>query len=298
MKENREGRSRSFDIVRVLWIVFALNLAVAAAKFIYGMISGAASMQADGVHSAFDSFGNVAGLVGILLASRPADESHPYGHAKFETYASFAIGVLLLVAAYEVGASAIEKLTTGVYTAEVTWVSFGVMVVTLAVNVFVTMYERREAKRLRSDILSADAAHTLSDAFVSIGVIAGLAFVKLGFPQADPIVALAVTAAILLSALSVFRRALRTLSDHSCVPSLDIAKVVEEVEGVEDVHRIRTRGTESEVYCDLHIHVRPDMTVAQAHRIAHAVEDVLTARYPAIKEALVHIEPSDDAAED
>ncbi len=85
------------------------------------------------------------------------------------------------------GSSAVGKLVSGVYTAEVTPVSFIVMVGTLAVNIGVTTYERRCAKRLKSEVLAADANHTLSDALVSIGVIVGLAAVALGFPMADPI---------------------------------------------------------------------------------------------------------------
>ena len=80
------------QVERVLWIVLLLNMAVAAAKFFYGLASGSASMQADGIHSVFDSLGNVIGLIGISLAARPADAGHPYGHSKFETYGSLAIG--------------------------------------------------------------------------------------------------------------------------------------------------------------------------------------------------------------
>lgn len=144
---------RMRSIRRVLWVILVLNLAVAAAKYVYGLMSGSASMQADGIHSVFDSAGNVVGLVGIALAARPADDSHPYGHAKFETYASLVIGVLLLLAAFEVGSSAVGKLVSGVYTAEVTPVSFIVMVGTLAVNIGVTTYERRCAKRLKARCL-------------------------------------------------------------------------------------------------------------------------------------------------
>ena len=159
---------RMRSIRRVLWVILVLNLAVAAAKYVYGLMSGSASMQADGIHSVFDSAGNVVGLVGIALAARPADDSHPYGHAKFETYASLVIGVLLLLAAFEVGSSAVGKLVSGVYTAEVTPVSFIVMVGTLAVNIGVTTYERRCAKRLKSEVLAADANHTLSDALAEL----------------------------------------------------------------------------------------------------------------------------------
>lgn len=253
-------------------------------------------MQADGIHSVFDSLGNVIGLVGISLAARPADAGHPYGHSKFETYGSLAIGVLLLFAAFEVGSSAVEKLVAGTYTAQVTPVSFIVMVGTLVVNLFVTLYERRAGKRLKSEILAADAAHTLSDAFVSIGVIVGLGFVVAGFPMADPIMALLVTVAILASAAGVFRTGLRTLSDHARIPAADIARVAEKVDGVRSIHAVRTRGTEAEVYCDLHVLVDPQMTVLAAHDLGDEVEGVVAAAFPQIKEVLVHIEP-DTAAE-
>lgn len=283
--------THSRQVERVLWIVLVLNLVVAAAKYFYGLASGSASMQADGIHSVFDSVGNVIGLVGISLAARPADEGHPYGHAKFETYGSLIIGVLLLLAAFEVGSSAVGKLQSGAYTAQVTPVSFVVMVGTLVVNLGVTLYERRAGKRLHSQILSADAAHTLSDAFVSIGVIVGLGLVAAGFPMADPIMALFVTVAILITAAGVFRTGLRTLSDHAALPAEDIAAAGSAVPGIIEVHCVRTRGTEAEVYCDLHALVDPSMTVLEAHQLGDAVEQHIIRDFPQVKEVLVHIEP-------
>ena len=284
---------RMRSIRRVLWIILLLNLGVAAAKYAWGTLSGSASMQADGIHSVFDSAGNVVGLVGISLAARPADAGHPYGHAKFETYASLVIGVLLLLAAFEVGSSAAAKLAAGSYTAEVGPMSFVVMAGTLAVNLGVTVYERRFAKRLKSEVLAADANHTLSDALVSVGVIAGLAAVALGFPMADPIMALVVTAAILATAYDVFKHALATLSDRARIPEGDLRAAALAVPGVRGVHRIRTRGTEGEVYADLHVLVDPSMTVADAHRLADEVETGVKERFANVIEVLVHIEPND-----
>lgn len=288
---------RMRSIRRVLWGILFLNLAVAAAKYVYGIISGSASMQADGIHSVFDSAGNVVGLVGISLAARPADEDHPYGHAKFETYASLVIGVLLLLAAFEVGSSAVSKLVSGAYTAEVTPISFVVMIGTLAVNLGVTLYERRAAKRLKSEVLAADANHTLSDALVSVGVIVGLAAVALGFPVADPVMALVVTMAILATAFDVFKHALATLSDRARIPEEELRAAAVAVSGVRDVHHVRTRGTEGEVYADLHVLVAPEMTVGEAHGLSEQVEAAVKDRFPNVIEVLVHIEP-DDGHED
>ncbi len=292
-----ETTHRVRAVRRVLWIVLLLNLAVAAAKFTYGVISGSASMQADGIHSVFDSAGNVVGLIGIALAARPADEGHPYGHAKFETYASLVIGVLLLAAAVEVGVSAVQKLISQTYTAEVTILSFVVMIATLIINIGVTCYERKQGRLLKSEILLADASHTLSDALVSIGVIVGLVFVALGYPVADPIMALVVMVAILATAFDVFKRGLSTLSDHARIPEQDVYEVVMRIEGVSNAHKIRTRGTEDEVYVDLHVLVDPAMTVLKAHEVADAVEAALQTNFDSVRDVVVHIEPDDGHVE-
>ena len=160
------------------------------------------------------------------------------------------------------------------------------MVGTLAVNIGVTTYERRCAKRLKSEVLAADANHTLSDALVSIGVIVGLAAVALGFPMADPIMALVVTVAILATAYDVFKHALATLSDHARIPDKDVRAVAMGVPGVQDAHHIRTRGTEGEVYADLHVLVAPGMTVGEAHELSERVERAIMQRFPNVIEVL------------
>ncbi len=288
-----DSSNRLGEVRRVLWVVLFLNLAVAVAKFAWGTLSGSASMQADGIHSAFDSVGNVVALFGIAVASRPADAGHPYGHSKFEAYASVAIGCLLLAAALSVGSSAVSRLVSGGGAVEVTPVSFAVMVGTLGVNLAVTAYERAAGKRLHSEVLRADAAHTFSDALVSVGVIAGLAFVWLGFPVADSVMALVVTVAILATAFSVLRQALSTLSDHARIPRDELEAVVLSCPGVRHTHKIRTRGTEGEVYADLHLLVDPAMTVQDAHNLGDRVEAALKESFPQIEEVLVHIEPDD-----
>lgn len=284
---------RMKSIKRVLWAVFFLNLAVALAKYIYGVMTDSASMQADGIHSVFDSAGNIVGIVGITIAARPADDSHPYGHAKFETCASIIIGALLLLAAFNVATSAISSLHYGETSVRVTPVSFAVMIGTLLVNSFVTLYERRQAKRLKSEILAADAAHTLSDVLVSAGVIAGLALTYAGFRAADSVMALVVSIAILRTAIEVFQCASTTLSDHARIPEREIRACALSVPGVLAMHKIRTRGTEGEVYVDLHVLVDPEMSVRVAHALSEEVERTIAAHFPQVAETLVHIEPND-----
>ena len=113
------GSSRIARIRRVLWVVLVLNLAVALAKLGWGLLTNSTAMQADGFHSLFDGASNVVGLVGISIASRPADRTHPYGHSKYETYASAAIAGMLVFApawippdAFPLGYDDIQELAT------------------------------------------------------------------------------------------------------------------------------------------------------------------------------------------
>ncbi|HEY5388761.1 MAG TPA: cation diffusion facilitator family transporter [Thermoleophilia bacterium] len=280
------------SIRNILWVVLFLNLAVASAKLAYGLMSHSAAMEADGFHSMFDGASNVIGLVGMWFASRPADDEHPYGHAKFETFAAALIGVLLVFAGYTVGKGAVDSLFGRGLPTEVTTVSFAIMLGTLAVNVFVTTWERRAGKRLGSEVLVADASHTLSDVAVSLGVIASLVIVKLGFEQADGIVALLVAVIIMRTAWGIMRGVLHTLGDAARLPADEVAAVARSTTGVVGCHAVRTRGSEAHVYVDLHVQVTPGTTVEEGHAVAHRVEESLRIQYGQITDVVVHLEPA------
>ncbi|MDO8950145.1 MAG: cation diffusion facilitator family transporter [Actinomycetota bacterium] len=290
--------SRADEVRRVLWIILGLNLLVAFAKLGYGIFTDSVAMTADGFHSMFDGTSNVIGLLAMAIASRPADDDHPYGHAKYETFASAIIGAMLLLAAWRVGSSAIERLINPGETARVDAMSFVVMFVTLGINIFVARYERGVGKRLGSEILVADASHTGSDILVSIGVIIGLVFVKLGFPIADPLIGLMVAGFIVFAAWSVFRSANETLADRARIAPSAIKDVALGVEGVLGVHDIRTRGPVSEVYVDLHIQVDPTITVADGHATAERVEKAICEEIATVADVIAHLEPLDAYQED
>ncbi len=291
------GESATSQRVRkiraVLWGVLFLNLAVAFAKIAWGFFSGSVAMQADGFHSLFDGASNVVGLVGMHMAGRPADRDHPYGHSKYETFASGVIGAMLALAAYRVGSSAISALLDPGEPATVTSMSFIIMLGTLAMNIGVTTWERRMGRKLGSEILVADASHTASDVFVSLGVIAGLVFVKMGFPLADPLIALGVSVAIAYTAVGVFRQANETLSDTARIPPSEVCAAACQVDGCLGCHHVRTRGSESEVYVDLHIQVDPAMTVEEGHKVTESVERALCAHFDQVVDVIAHLEPLD-----
>lgn len=287
------ARDRNRSIRTVLWAVLFLNVAVALAKLLYGIASHSAAMEADGFHSLFDGASNVIGLVGMWYAGRPADKDHPYGHDKFETFAAAVIGILLVVAGYTVGKGALDSLLGKGLPTEVTTISFVIMLGTLAVNLFVTTWERRAGRRLGSEVLVADASHTLSDVMVSVGVIVSLVLVRLGFEMADGVVALLVAAAILRTAWGIFGGVLHTLGDAARLPADEVAAAARAVPGVVACHAVRTRGAESHVYVDLHVQVDPDTTVQRGHAIAHEVEGALRQAFGQITDVVVHLEPAD-----
>lgn len=287
-----EAGERIRSIRRVLWTILALNLAVALAKLGWGLVTHSSAMQADGFHSLFDGTSNVVGLVGMAIAVRPADRDHPYGHAKFETYASAAIAGMLVIAALRVATSAIGQLS-GATSPRVDAVSFVVMILTLTVNVFVTTWEQRVGRRLGSEILIADASHTRSDILVSVGVLISLVLVSMGLTKADGIVALLVAGAIVYTAWGVIRQVGVTLSDTARIPVAEICEVVLAVAGVLGCHHIRTRGSEAAVYVDLHVQVDASRSVADGHRIAEEVERAIGARFAHVVDVIAHLEPFD-----
>ena len=168
-----------------LSVVLTPNLAVAGAKLGYGFFSGSAAMSADGFHSLLDGFANVVGIIGIVVAARPPDREHHFGHERYETLASMAIGALMAVGVIEIVQSAIGRWQSG-ETPEVTRLSFGVMLGTMAINAGVTIWERRVRNRLHSDLLEADARHTGSDVLVSAAVILGLVGERIGLRAPTP----------------------------------------------------------------------------------------------------------------
>lgn len=291
--ETRDVGERLNAVRRVLWWVLLLNVAVAAAKIGYGLFIDSVSITADGFHSMFDGTSNVIGLIGLGFAARPADKGHPYGHAKYETFASAAIGALLLFAAWRVGSSAYLRLQDPGSGPAVDALSFTIMLVTLAINLAVTTLERRAGHRLGSAILKADASHTGSDVLVTLGVIGGLVAVKLGYPIADPILGLVVAVVIVITAIRVLGTAGEALSDMARIAPQEINATVLGIEGVRGAHHIRTRGTESEVYVDLHIQVDPQITVAEGHEIAERVEKAVAESFWQVVDVIAHLEPCD-----
>jgi cation diffusion facilitator family transporter len=288
---------RSAGIRRVLLITLALNLLVAAAKGAYGAWTGSLAIASDGVHSLVDAGVNVIGLMTMRVAAAPPDADHPYGHGKIEIVASAGIGVAVGVTAVLFAWNAIAALAAGQTGPETPAVGFVVIIGTLLVNLFVATYERSRAHALHSEFLLADAAHTGSDVIVTGAVLASYVGARYGFGWADPVGALLVVVFIGRISWLVLSSNLRILVDKAVVDAARIQEIACAVPGVSGCHHVRSRGTNHHVQLDLHIHVDGDMPLAQAHSIAHSVEDAIRAAHPEIVDVTVHMEPEGDEEE-
>jgi cation diffusion facilitator family transporter len=274
----------------VLWIVLVLNFGVALAKSLMGYLIKSTSMMADGLHSLADGSSNIIGLVGITAALKPIDQDHPYGHKKFETFAALGIVALLLLAIVGILHEALSHLGRPVAPA-VNVSSFLVMLLTLAVNVGVVKYEKKQGQELKSDLLIADAYHTMSDLYVSLSIIATLIAIKFGLVWVDTVAALVITGFIAHAAWEIVSHSSSVLCDQAVLDETLIVALALEVGGVKGCHKVRSRGRIDDLQVDLHIEVDPRLAVEQAHEISHQVAAAVSDAYEGVADVVVHIEP-------
>lgn len=285
--------SKTKQAIIVLWVIMGLNFAVALFKIVIGTIANSGSIIADGYHSLSDGSGNIVGIVGLSIAGRPIDNSHPYGHKKFETISSMIIGMLLFVVGSKV---AINSITNIIHpkTPEISTISFAVMICTLVVNIFVVWYERSQGLKLSSDVLVSDSEHTKSDILITCGVILTMILLRLGVPPViDGCVSLLISVFIFKASFEIFTEATKTLTDSAVLSSQEIHDATMSCEEVMACHKIRSRGRKDEVYVDLHVLVVPEMSVSEAHALQHKIEKVLKSKFGEQTSAIIHVEPYD-----
>ena len=285
------GRARRIRFI--LTVVLVLNLLVAGAKLGYGFRSGSVAMTADGVQSLLDGLANIIGIVGIAVAARPPDREHHFGHGRYETLASMAIGAIMAVGVLEIVQSAITRWQAG-ERPEVTQASFAVMLGTMAINTGVSLWERRAARQLHSDLLEADARHSGSDVLVSAAVILGLVGERAGLAGADAAVSLVVAATIAWAAWGILRDASLVLTDAATnIDPRALLTAIMAAPGAITAHNLRVRSSGGYNWVEVHVTVDPELTVKQAHEIATDVEEAIRSEVGVQTQAIVHVEPAE-----
>jgi cation diffusion facilitator family transporter len=282
---------------RVFVLTLWLNLLVSVGKLAWGYQSHTLSLTADGFHSLLDAVANVVGIIGLNIASKPADHDHPYGHRKFEAMSSMGISFFIFLTCFEIAGKALERFLSP--TAEhphITATSYVIIISTLLINLWVTWYEGRKGRELNNELLKADAKHTGSDCLVSASVLVSFMATQAGFVWADTLLALVVAIIILRVGFEQIMVHLGALTDEAILDPEEVQRIVLSVPGVLDCHKIRSRGMPSHIFIDLHIQVDPSLTVKEAHGISYAVEDTLERAFAGrVGDVLVHIEEYNEA---
>ena len=279
--------SRDSKVQRILLIEGSVNLLVFVAKLIVGLTTGSLAILGDAIHSMTDVINNVIAWSVVRLSHAPADREHPYGHRKFETLAVFFLASLLVVLAFEL---ALRAITAEQKIIEDSNWALGVMLGVLCVNVALTIWQRRWANRLQSDILKADASHTLADVLTTIVVIVGWQLSAAGYLWLDRLCALAVASLILFLAFKLFQSAAPVLVDEFALDPEILTESIEDVPGIRQVSRVRSRWIGSEKAVDLVIGVDAGLSFEDSHQIATDVELHLERKF-GIADISIHVEP-------
>ena len=269
-----------------------VNAALAVIKISAGIVGNAYALIADGVESILDIGGSLVIWSGLKFAGKPPDERHPYGHGKAEPIAAALVALIVIAAAMGLAVESIREILTPHHTPK----PFTLVVLVLVVFVKEGLYRYVEKKAGESTALQADAGHHRSDAITSLAAFLGISIALIGgpgFEAADDYAALVACGLIAFNGFRLLMPAIHEVMDTA--PPREFQEAVRsaalEVPGVKTLDKCYIRKMGVEYYVDIHVRVGGDLSVREGHVIAHAVKDRLREFNPAIRDALVHIEP-------
>jgi cation diffusion facilitator family transporter len=274
------------NVRKVLLVEGSVNLVVMLSKLSIGLMTNSTAIVADSIHSLADIANNIIAWFTIKVSESPADEDHHYGHQKFEQIAVLVLASLLTIVAFEVITEAFSRFGQPV---EQSIIGLGVMVGVLIVNICLTVWQRGWAKRLHSQILKADASHTLSDVLTTIVVIFGWQFAAQGYYWLDPIFAIIVSCMIFYMAFKLFCSAVPILVDYSDVDRHKLAEALGHLSKVNKIVRVRVRQTSNGREADIIAKVNPDLTVTELQVITNEIQALLLDKFT-IQEVMVNFE--------
>jgi cation diffusion facilitator family transporter len=274
------------------------NLLLIALKLVAGAITGSIAIITEAVHSSIDLVASIIAYFSVRKADQPADEDHPWGHAKVENLAAAIEGMLILVGAGVIAYESVRRLAEG---SEIESIGFGIGVIGFSAlaNLGVSTYLYRQARSTDSPALEGDAAHLRTDAFTSLGVLVGLVLVELtGANWLDPAVALMVAVAIIVAGVRILNRTSRVLVDET-LPAHELDAVREAIDGhgaieIVGFHKLRARRAGSRRYIDLHVQFRDGTSLRRAHEISHELQGAIRGRLRGA-DVLIHLEPEEAA---
>lgn len=294
---------RSKEINRITLWGSAVNLALTICKIIAGIVGRSSAMVADGIHSLSDLLSDVVVLIFTHISSKGKDRNHSFGHGKFETLATLIISMILVVVGANLMSNGIESIIHVIKGGTIPrpgYIALAAAIISIILKEILYHATVRVGKKTGSTVVIANAWHHRSDAFSSLGSLAGIGgAILLGekWTVLDPIASCIISAAIIVVAVKMALPSLAELLETSLPEDIEreISSIASSVNGVIDIHELKTRRNGISFIIDAHITVNPDITIVMAHDIATNVEEAIRARFGQETQISIHIEPSTDS---
>ncbi len=290
---------REKEIVRVTLWGSAANVALVVFKFVAGIMGNSAAMVADAVHSLSDFLTDIIVLVFVRISAKPQDESHDYGHGKYETIASFIIAMALGVASIGIIVSGCKQFAAWLQGADLEAphaIALWAALLSILVKELLYQYTVRKGRQLDSQALESNAWHHRSDALSSIGAAIGIGGALLlgnRWTVLDPIASIVVGAMLIKTAVDLLRGSMDDLTECSLPAETEqeIIAIVKSVPNVSDPHNLRTRRLGNRIAIEMHVRMTGSTTLAEAHQHASFIEQRLRERFGATTHITIHMEP-------
>lgn len=268
------------------------NLLLSIVKIVAGIVGRSSAIIADGIHTASDLLTTIIVILGLSIASKEADQEHPYGHEKFESAMAKLISIILAATGLFLGYQSIIVLIRGDFPrpGQIALVGAALSIV---VKEIMYRYTIATAHQIGSISLEADAWHHRSDAFTSIGTFLGVLGARFGLPFLDPVAAIVVSIFVIKVGVDLYLKSMDELVDKAANPQTleDIQEIILAIDGVEEIRELKTRVAGNRIYVDLDIAVHRDLSVEQGHSIAEHVHYCVEKNIPKVKHCMVHVEP-------
>lgn len=294
---------RGQDIRRITVVGAIVNIILTIFKIIAGVLGRSAAMVADGIHSLSDLLSDIVVLVFTHISSKGKDKDHSFGHGKFETLATLIVSVILVAVGARLmagGVTSIIDVMNGNSIPLPGSIALWAAIASIIIKEILYHATIRTARRANSPVVSANAWHHRSDALSSIGALAGIAGAMIlgdKWTILDPIASCCISIAIIVVAVKMSLPSLAELLETSLPDEVekDIISIAGSVQGVENIHELKTRRNGISYIIDAHIVVDPHISVTKAHNIATDVENALREKYGNETQINIHIEPDQDS---
>ena len=290
------GDARYREVKRVTVVGAVVNVVLSAVKVVVGWLGNSQALVADGIHSLSDLATDVLVLWAAKHGSRDADEDHPYGHGRIETLATVILGVFLLAVGVGIGIDAVRRLFHTELLLTPGWLALAAAAASVVFKEGLYHYTLHVAKRLRSNMLRANAWHHRTDSISSVVVIVGIAGTMAGLPYLDAIAAVGVALMIVKIGWDLGWHSVHELIDTALEQERveHIREKILSVDGVRALHQLRTRRHGGQALVDVHILVAPRLSVSEGHHIGEQVLERLHTEVEEVSDVVVHIDPEDD----